>query len=226
MLRTNTCGELGKKDIGKKVELSGWCQSRRDHGGLIFIDLRDRYGITQIVFDPKDKKSFSIAEKLRREDVIKVKGKVVARKKGMANPKLKTGEVEVEVSEIDVLNKAETPPIEIEDRIEANEDMRLKYRYLDLRRPKMQNRLLMRHKIITAAREFFNKNGFIEMTTPMLMKSTPEGARDYVVPSRIHPGKFFALPQSPQLYKQILMIAGFDRYYHMWCYSWILPIII
>jgi aspartyl-tRNA synthetase len=213
MLRTNTCGELGKKEIGKSVKLCGWCQSRRDHGGLIFIDLRDRYGLTQIVFDPKVKDAFSIAEKLRREDVICVEGKVVARKKGMANPKLKTGEIEVEISKIDVLNKAETPPIEVEDRVEAGEEMRLKYRYLDLRRPVMQSRLMMRHKIITAAREFFNKNGFIEMTTPLLVKSTPEGARDYIVPSRVSPGKFYALPQSPQLYKQILMVAGFDRYY-------------
>jgi len=213
MLRTNTCGELGKKEIGKSVKLCGWCQSRRDHGGLIFIDLRDRYGLTQIVFSPDNKDVFSAAEKLRREDVICVEGKVVARKKGMENPKLKTGEIEVEISKIDILNKAETPPLEVEDRIEAGEEMRLKYRYLDLRRPVMQNRLLTRHKIITAARDFFNKRGFVEITTPLLVKSTPEGARDYIVPSRVNPGKFYALPQSPQLYKQILMVAGFDRYY-------------
>jgi len=213
MLRTHTCGELSKKEIDKSVKLCGWVQSRRDHGGLIFIDLRDRYGLTQIVFDPKVKDAFSIAEKLRREDVVCVEGKVAARKEGMENPKLKTGAIEVEINKIDVLNKAETPPLEIEDRVEASEEMRLKYRYLDLRRPVMQNRLIMRHRIITAARDFFNKNGFIEMTTPLLVKSTPEGARDYIVPSRVNPGKFYALPQSPQLYKQILMVAGFDRYY-------------
>ena len=213
MLRTHTCWELSKKEIDKSVKLCGWVQSRRDHGGLIFIDLRDRYGLTQIVFDPKVKDAFSIAEKLRREDVVCVEGKVAARKEGMENPKLKTGAIEVEINKIDVLNKAETPPLEIEDRVEASEEMRLKYRYLDLRRPVMQNRLIMRHRIITAARDFFNKNGFIEMTTPLLVKSTPEGARDYIVPSRVNPGKFYALPQSPQLYKQILMVAGFDRYY-------------
>jgi aspartyl-tRNA synthetase len=213
MLRTHTCGELGKKETGKSVKLCGWMASRRDHGRLIFIDLRDRYGLTQIVFDPKVKDAFSAAEKLRREDVVCVEGKVVARKKGMENPKLKTGAIEVEISKIDVLNKAETPPIEVEDRVEAGEEMRLKYRYLDLRRPVMQNRLLTRHKAVAAAREFFNKNGFVEMTTPLLVKSTPEGARDYIVPSRVNPGKFYALPQSPQLYKQILMVAGFDRYY-------------
>ncbi len=212
-MRTHTCGELDKKDIGKKVILCGWMQSRRDHGGLIFIDLRDRYGLTQIVFDPKNKEDFAKAEKLRREDVISVEGKIVARKKGMENLKLKTGKIEVEVNKLEVLNKAETPPIEIGDRVEAGEEMRLKYRYLDLRRPVMQKRLELRHKIITAAREFFNKNNFIEITTPILVRSTPEGARDYIVPSRISPGKFYALPQSPQLYKQILMIAGCDRYY-------------
>jgi len=215
MLRTNTCGELTKKDIGKKVKLSGWCQARRDHGGLIFVDLRDRHGLTQIVFDPKDKKSFSTAEKLRREDVIAVKGKVVARRKGMENPRLKTGEIEIAISEIEVLNKAETPPIEIEDRIEANEDMRLKYRYLDLRRPTMQQRLLIRHKAAQATREYLNSQGFLEVETPLLIRSTPEGARDYIVPSRVHPGKFFSLPQSPQLYKQLLMVSGVDRYYQL-----------
>lgn len=213
MLRTHTCGELDKKDVRKKVELAGWVQARRDHGGLIFIDLRDRYGLTQIVFDPKVKKAFSIAEKLRREDVIAVKGVVRPRRKGMANPKLKTGKIEVEVNEVELLNKAETPPVEIEDRIEASEEMRLKYRYLDLRRPVMQKHLLMRHGIAQAAREYFNKNNFLEIETPCLVRSTPEGARDYIVPSRVNLGKFYALPQSPQLYKQILMIAGCDRYY-------------
>lgn len=213
MLRTNTCGELDINHKNKTIKLAGWVNSRRDHGGLIFIDLRDRYGLTQVVFNPESKDAFSIAEKLRREDVIGIKGKVVPRKKGMENLKLPTGKIEVEVSEIKVYAKAETPPLEIDDRIEANEEVRLKYRYLDLRRPIMQNRLVMRHNIITAVRDYFNKNNFVEITTPLMVKSTPEGARDYVVPSRVNPGKFYALPQSPQLYKQILMISGMDRYY-------------
>jgi aspartyl-tRNA synthetase len=213
MLRTHTCGELTKKNIGKKVELCGWAPGPRDHGGLIFVDLRDRYGITQIVFNPENKEIFSQAEKLRREDVIKVKGEVIARKEGMANPNLITGDIEVSISSIEILNKAETPPLDIDDRIEASEELRLKYRYLDLRRPTMQNRLKLRHDVITAGRDYFNKNGFMEITTPMMVKSTPEGARDYVIPSRVNQGKFYALPQSPQLYKQILMIAGYDRYY-------------
>ncbi len=212
-MRTHTCGELTEKNIGRQAELAGWCHTRRDHGGVIFVDLRDRYGLTQIVFEPADKKTFKIAEHLRREDVIKVKGKVRKRPKGLENPKLTTGKIEVLVSELDILNKAEVPPIEVDDRKEANEDARLKYRYLDLRRPIMQNRLQLRHNVIAAAREFFNQNKFLEVTTPLLVKSTPEGARDYVVPSRVNPGKFYALPQSPQLYKQILMVAGCDRYY-------------
>ena len=216
MLRTNTCGELDKKDINKKTELAGWMHSRRDHGGLIFIDLRDRYGLTQIVFDPKhNKKSHSIAEHLRREDILHIKGKVRARGKGLENPKLKTGKIEVLIDLIDVIAKAATPPIEIDDRIEAGEEIRLKYRYIDLRRPIMQNRLLMRYKIAQSTREYFNKHNFLEIETPLLVKATPEGARDYIVPSRVNLGKFYALPQSPQLYKQILMISGCDRYYQI-----------
>src|SRR3989344_5181308 len=202
MRRTNTCGEMGKKHIAKKASLAGWCHSRRDHGGVIFIDLRDRYGITQVVFEPKQKNIFSAAEKLRREDVISVQGTVRARPKGMQNPGLKTGEIEVLVHELDVLTRAETPPIEIDDRVEINEDMRLKYRYLDLRRPKMQHNLAVRHKAAKLTRDYFDSQGFLEIETPMLAKSTPEGARDYLVPSRINPGKFYALPQSPQLFKQ------------------------
>jgi len=214
LIRTNTCGELTKKDIKNEVSLNGWVSSARDHGGIIFIDLRDRYGLIQIVFDPEhDKKEHKIAEGLRREDVIAVKGKVRARGKGLENPKLKTGQIEVLVDEVEVLNKAETPPLEIEDRIEANEDMRLKYRYLDLRRPKMQRHLLLRHNAAMAAREYLNKNNFLEIETPILVRATPEGARDYIVPSRVNPGKFYALPQSPQIYKQILMVSGCDRYY-------------
>ena len=213
MMRTNTCGELLKKDIGKKAALAGWTHSRRDHGGIIFIDLRDRYGLTQVVFDPKhDQKTHSGAEHLKREDVIAVKGKVRARGEGLENPKLKTGEIEVLADELEILNKAATPPIEINDRLDINEDMRLKYRYLDLRRPIMQRNLELRHRAIKAVRDFFDKEGFLEIETPMLAKSTPEGARDYLVPSRVNPGKFYALPQSPQLFKQLLMVSGCDRY--------------
>jgi len=214
MRRTNTCGELTKKDVGKKVVLDGWTQSRRDHGGLIFIDLRDRHGLTQIVFDPShNKETHKMAEHIGREFVLEINGKIRDRKSGMINPNMKTGEIEVLVDELNILNKAKTPPIEIDDKIESGEETRLKYRYLDLRRPIMQKRIALRHKIITTVRDYFNKHDFLEITTPMLVKSTPEGARDYIVPSRVNPGKFYALPQSPQLYKQILMIAGFDRYY-------------
>ncbi|MBW2976869.1 aspartate--tRNA ligase [Candidatus Woesearchaeota archaeon] len=215
-LRTKTCGELAKKDIKKEAVLCGWVASSRDHGGIIFIDLRDRYGITQIVFDPEhDKKGHKEAEKLRREDVIAVKGKVRTRGKGLENPKLKTGRIEVLIDEINVLNKAETPPLEIDDRVEVNEDVRLKYRYLDLRKPGMQNNMLIRHKAVKLVRGYFDSLGFLEIETPMLAKSTPEGARDYLVPSRVNPGKFYALPQSPQILKQICMISGFDRYFQV-----------
>ena len=211
--RSHTCGELRKGNIGEDVTLNGWVQNRRDHGGLIFIDLRDRYGLTQIVFDPKeDKESHKKAEGLRREDVISVKGKVRARGKGLENPKLDTGEIEVLISGIELLSKAETPPIEIDDRIETSEEVKLKYRYLDLRKPGIRRNILFRHKVIKAVRDFFDKEGFVEIETPVLAKATPEGARDFLVPSRLHPGKFYALPQSPQIFKQILMISGFDRY--------------
>ena len=216
MMRTSTCGELTKKDIGKSAALAGWTHSRRDHGGIIFIDLRDRHGLTQLIFDPKhNKKAHSEAEHLKRADVISVKGKIRARGEGLENPKLKTGEIEVLTDEIVILNKAETPPIGIDDRSDINEDMRLKYRYLDLRRPVMQKNLLMRHKAVKAVRDFFDKEGFLEIETPMLAKSTPEGARDYLVPSRVNPGKFYALPQSPQLFKQLLMVSGCDRYFQI-----------
>lgn len=213
MKRSHTCGELSAKEKGKKVTLQGWVNTRRDHGGVIFIDVRDRYGLTQLRFDPNvAKDAHKLSESLRREFVIEVSGKVAARPKGMANPKLKTGEIEVEVSELKILNAAKTPPFEIDDRRELNEDIRLKYRYLDLRKPNMQNNILMRHKVVKATRDFFDKHDFLEIETPMLAKSTPEGARDYLVPSRVHPGEFYALPQSPQLFKQLLMVSGFDRY--------------
>jgi aspartyl-tRNA synthetase len=216
MLRTNTCGELTMKNKGDSVSLCGWNQSRRDHGGIIFIDLRDRYGLTQIVFDPKSNKEVhKIAEKLRREDCIKIIGKVRHRGKDLENPNLKTGEIEVLVNELEILNSSETPPIEIDDRKEAGDETRLEYRYLDLRRPKMQKHLAIRHKALTAARQFLNKDNFLEIETPMLIRATPEGARDYIVPSRVHPGSFYSLPQSPQLYKQLLMVSGMDKYYQI-----------
>jgi len=213
MKRTHTCGELTLKELGKNVNLCGWHHSRRDHGGLIFIDLRDRYGITQIVFHPDKKEVFKIAENLKREYVIQVSGKVTKRPKGMENKSLKTGQIEVVVDSVSVINKAQTPPLEVDDRIEANEEMRLKYRYIDLRRPKMQNHLIVRHKAMLAAMKYLDSKDFVHIETPMLVRSTPEGARDYVVPSRVNPGKFYALPQSPQIYKQILMVAGYDRYF-------------
>jgi aspartyl-tRNA synthetase len=214
LVRTHNCNELGKKDIKKKVNLNGWVSSSRDHGGIIFVDLRDKYGLTQIVFDPKhEKKLHQEAERLRREDVIAASGIVRGRGKGLENPNLKTGEIEVLADQLEILNKADTPPLEIDDRVDANEDMRLKYRYLDLRRPKMQNHLSIRHEAAHAARDYLNKNSFTEIETPILVRATPEGARDYIVPSRVNPGKFYALPQSPQLYKQLLMVSGCDRYY-------------
>ncbi|MBS3157331.1 aspartate--tRNA ligase [Candidatus Woesearchaeota archaeon] len=214
-LRTHSNGELTEKDLKKKVELCGFCQSQRDHGGLIFIDLRDRYGITQIVFDPKKKDLFKQAGSLRREDVIRVKGTVTNRPKGMENKELKTGQIEVVIDSLEILSKSETPPIEIDDRIVASEELRLKYRFLDLRRPIMQRNLEFRQKVIIAARKFMEGNHFLEVQTPMLVRPTPEGARDYIVPSRVNPGQFYALPQSPQLYKQILMISGIDRYFQL-----------
>ena len=213
-MRTHTCGELSSKSMNKKATLCGWIHTRRDHGGIIFIDLRDRYGITQIVFDPEfHKEAHKQAEFLRREDCIQISGIVKPRKKGMENKNLPTGQIEVFCNSLEVISKSETPPIEIDDRIVAKEDTRLKYRYLDLRRPIMQRNILFKSKVLQETRKYFIENGFVEIQTPLLVKPTPEGARDYIVPSRVNPGKFYALPQSPQLYKQILMIAGFDRYF-------------
>ena len=216
MQRTHTCGQLRDSDIGKIALLQGWFHSRRDHGGLIFIDLRDRYGLTQIVFDPRvSKETHEAAGHLKREDVVSVKGKIHRRKPDMENSKLDTGMVEVFIEQITILNKAETPPLEIDDRVQASEENRLKYRYLDLRRPVMQKLMSSRFEAAMAVRNTLKGLNFIEVETPMLIKPTPEGARDYIVPSRINPGKFYALPQSPQLYKQILMIAGMDRYFQL-----------
>ncbi|MDQ7051651.1 MAG: aspartate--tRNA ligase [candidate division KSB1 bacterium] len=213
--RTHTCGELRKEHEGQSVTLMGWVDRRRDHGGVIFIDLRDRYGKTQIVFNPENKAVYQIGKTLRGEFVIAVSGRVAIRPAGMANETLATGEIEVIADDCEVLNAAKTPPFEIIDNIEVSEELRLKYRYLDLRRPTMQNNLLLRHRLYQVVRRYFDENQFVEIETPMLMKSTPEGARDYLVPSRIHKGKFYALPQSPQTYKQILMVAGFDRYFQI-----------
>lgn len=216
MMRSHTCGELSEKDIKKKVSLCGWVHTRRDHGGKIFVDLRDRYGLTQIVFDSQSSVvAHKLAEHLGREWVLRVEGVVVERKTGMKNSKMKTGAVEVVVNSLTIISKSELPLIDIDDSIVAGEDLRLKYRYLDLRRPVMQQRLLLRHKLAISARNYLSSQNFLEIETPMLVKSTPEGARDYVVPSRVNPGLFYALPQSPQLYKQILMVAGFDRYFQI-----------
>ncbi|MCX6121465.1 MAG: aspartate--tRNA ligase [Ignavibacteriales bacterium] len=214
--RTVTCGELRKSHIGKTVTLTGWVDKRRDLGGLIFIDLRDRYGKAQIVFSPeRHAGAHEIAKSLRSEYVISVTGVVNIRPTETENAEIATGEVEVDINELSILNKAETPPFALDDYVEINEDLRLKYRFLDLRRPSMQSNLLMRHNTYQVTRKYFDRNGFLEIETPILMKSTPEGARDFLVPSRLHHGKFYALPQSPQTYKQILMVSGFDRYFQI-----------
>ena len=215
--RTHTCGELRKTDAGKEIILNGWVKSWRNHGGLVFIDIRDRYGITQVVFNPKtiDEKIVKEAGKLRAEYVISVKGKVSPRPEGMVNPELATGEIEIEASEFSILNESKTPPFEIEDETTAYEELRLKYRYLDLRRKPLQERIAVRHKAVKAVRDYLDEQGFYEIETPLLIRSTPEGARDFIVPSRVNKGKFYALPQSPQLFKQILMMSGFDKYFQM-----------
>lgn len=218
MLRTHTCGELNKKDAGKTVELAGWVHARRDHGGIIFIDLRDRYGITQIKFDPEfDAKAYKEADQLRHEWVIKIKGKVAERPRDMVNPKLRTGEIEVEASALEIFNKSKTPPFELneEKAHEASEYMRLKYRFVDLRREKLQKMLRTKDEFITYIREYFHKHNFTEVQTPILANSSPEGARDFLVPSRYYPGKFYALPQAPQQFKQLLMVGGVDRYFQI-----------
>jgi len=216
MLRTHTCGQLTKSDIGKEVILCGWVATRRDHGKLIFIDLRDRWGLTQVVFIPKDSPlAHEKAQGLRSEFVVKIKGIVNARPQGTVNPKLPTGEVEILAKELDILNPSLTPPFEIEEDAQIAEDVRLKYRYLDLRRKKVFNNLAMRSNLYKIIRSYLDAQGFIECETPILTKSTPEGARDYLVPSRMNPGQFYALPQSPQLFKQILMVSGIERYYQI-----------
>jgi aspartyl-tRNA synthetase len=214
--RTHTCGELRLTDAGKTVTLCGWVHSYRDHGGLVFVDLRDRYGITQVVFDPAaGAEMHAQARELRAEWVIAVTGTVTARPEGTRNAKLATGDIEVRAQALEVLNRADTPPFEISGNEPVNEEIRLRYRYLDLRRPAMQQVLLLRHRLNKLVHRYFDERGFVEVETPMLGRSTPEGARDYLVPSRLHRGCWYALPQSPQLYKQILMVAGLDRYYQI-----------
>lgn len=213
--RTHTCGELRENNAGEHVVLNGWVDRRRDLGGLIFIWLRDRYGITQIAFEPENKEAFEAAKDIRNEFVLSIEGTVRKRPDDAINEELETGKIDVLVDKVKVLNEAETPPFPIKDNIDAFEDLRLKYRYLDLRRPSLQKNLLLRHRMAQLTRKYFDENKFAEIETPVLMKSTPEGARDYLVPSRLHKGKFYALPQSPQTYKQILMVSGFDRYFQI-----------
>ncbi len=216
MLKTHSCGELRKENVGSKVTLAGWADRRRDHGGLIFIDLRDREGVVQVVFDPEvSKECHDIASEVRNEYVLQVKGEVALRPPGTENPKLPTGEVEIIVNNTTILNAAKTPPFYINEDVEIDENLRLKYRYLDIRRNRLKNNLLLRAKVIRFMRNFMESKGFIDIETPILLKSTPEGARDYLVPSRIYPGKFYALPQSPQQFKQLLMVAGMEKYYQI-----------
>jgi len=216
MLRTHTCGELTAGDISKEVTLCGWVNSRRDHGEIVFIDLRDKHGITQVVFDPeRNRKAYDKVHDLRNEYCILVKGTVSRRPEGTENPKVLTGEIEIDVMDMEVLSSSDTPPFEVRDDIKVSEETRLKYRYLDLRRATMQRKLEIKHKVYKFINGFLDKEGFTSVETPMLTKSTPEGARDYIVPSRVQQGSFYALPQSPQIFKQLLMVSGLERYYQI-----------
>lgn len=214
-MRSNYCGELNESFVDKEVQLCGWVHRRRDHGGVIFLDLRDREGIAQVVYDPDTVESFAIAEGVRNEFVVRVTGIVRLRPEGTSNEEMGTGKIEVLGKQLEILNAADTPPIHLDDHTAVGEDIRLRYRYIDLRRPEMAERLRFRSKVTNTVRNFLDSNGFVDVETPLLTKATPEGARDYLVPSRTHPNKFFALPQSPQLFKQILMAAGMDRYYQI-----------
>ena len=214
-MRSHYCGDLRSEHIGEDVTLCGWVHRRRDHGGVIFLDLRDREGITQVVFDPDREESFSLADSVRNEYVVEVRGTVRARPEGTINPEMGTGEIEVLGKELVILNKSETPPFQLDDHQQVGEDVRLRHRYIDLRRPEIQRKLRFRSKITHNIRNYLEENGFLDIETPILTRATPEGARDYLVPSRTHSGSFFALPQSPQLFKQLLMVSGFDRYYQI-----------
>ena len=214
--RTHTCGELTKANVGQQVTLAGWVNRRRDHGGLIFLDMRDRYGMTQVICDPeRSPEAHRIASEVRSEYVVQVSGTVVKRLEGTENPHLSTGEIEIAAQKIEILNAARTTPFPISDAISVDESLRLKYRYLDLRRPRMRDNIVLRHRVTKFMRDFLDERGFLEIETPMLMKSTPEGARDYLVPSRLYEGEFYALPQSPQQLKQLLMVSGLDRYFQI-----------
>ncbi len=213
-MRTHYCGHLNTSHLDQEVELCGWVHRRRDHGGVIFVDLRDREGLVQVVYDPDRPESFAVAEQIRSEYVLRVKGRVRHRPEGTVNPDMPTGAVEVLGLDLEVLNKAETPPIQLDDE-DTSEELRLRYRYIDLRRPEMQQRIRLRARVTRELRRYLDEQGFLDIETPFLTKATPEGARDYLVPSRTHPGHFFALPQSPQLFKQLLMMSGMDRYYQI-----------
>src|SRR3712207_5774369 len=213
--RSHAAGELRPMNVGERVRLAGWVHRRRDHGGLIFIDLRDRWGITQVTFNPERHEVFSAAEKLRPEWSVSVEGEVVRRPEGNENPELPTCEIEVEASDLQVLSTSETPPFEIDREVPVDELLRLKYRYLDLRRARMRDTIILRHRVVKYMRDYLDERGFVEIETPLLTRSTPEGARDYLVPSRLYPGQFYALPQSPQQFKQLLMVAGFERYFQV-----------
>src|SRR5215467_13088416 len=212
-MRSHYCGQVDEKLLGQEVTVAGWVHRRRDHGGVIFVDLRDREGLLQIVFDPDAKAVFAEAERLRNEFVVRVKGRVRERPPGTVNANLASGRIELLAQELELLNRSEPLPFQLDEQV--GEEVRLKYRYLDLRREVMTERLRLRHRLTRSMRSFLDAHGFVDLETPMLTKATPEGARDYLVPSRTHPGKFFALPQSPQIFKQLLMIAGFDRYYQI-----------
>ncbi|HZJ02080.1 MAG TPA: aspartate--tRNA ligase, partial [Thermoleophilia bacterium] len=214
--RTHWCGEIGEQTVGRRVSVAGWVHRRRDHGGLVFIDLRDRSALVQLVFDPEQHPvAHAAAHDLRGEYVIAATGQVVARGADQVNPRLATGSVEIHVDELTVLAESKTPPFFPEDDVDVDETLRLKYRYIDLRRQRMQHNLMLRDRVVQSIRRYLGSDGFIEIETPILTKSTPEGARDFLVPSRLRPGDFYALPQSPQLFKQLLMVAGFERYYQI-----------
>ncbi|MFP3896833.1 MAG: aspartate--tRNA ligase [Anaerolineales bacterium] len=216
MLKTHTCGELRREDVGKKVVLAGWVDRRRDHGGLIFVDLRDRWGMSQVVFNPEvSSNAYEIAADLRNEYVIQVQGEVALRPEGMANPDMDTGDIEMYAEDVTILNESKTPVFYINKEEDVDETLRLRYRYLDLRRKRIQRNIILRHRVVRFIRDYLSERDFLEIETPILIKSTPEGARDYVVPSRLHPGRFYALPQSPQQLKQLLMVAGFERYFQI-----------
>ena len=214
-MRSHYCGEINASAIDDQVEVCGWVHRRRDHGGVIFLDLRDRTGVVQVVFDPDTVESFAIADSVRNEFVLRAKGRVRARPEGTVNPDMLTGEIEVLGAELEILNSANTPPFQLDEHSDAGEDVRLRFRYMDLRRPEMQARMRMRATISSQVRSYLEDNGYWEVETPTLSRATPEGARDYLVPSRTHPGQFFALPQSPQVYKQLLMMSGMDKYYQI-----------